>query len=252
MNIRSRIRETAEREAGTVPAEEVLIGLGYTAVKLADGRTGVAYTFRESAYAGCSVFAGVRPIAGKPVTDLLSFLDSADRIESALGLAAANAVANVTPSQALAGDVLDAVGLQDADRVGMVGFFGPLIPHLKSRVHSLEIFEENVDKSTDLLPAAEAVKRLPHCDLAFISATTIINDSVDDLLDAAQKCRHVIILGSSTPLLPEVFQETAVTCLSGIVVTDPSGIIRVIAEGGGTRFFKPFVQKWNIPLKESR
>lgn len=252
MNLRSRIRETVEREAGTIPAEEVLIGLGYTAVKLADGRTGVAYTFRENAVSGCSVFMGSRPLAGKPVTDLVRFLDSADRIEAAVGLAAANAAVNVTPPQALAGDVLDAVSLRDSDRVGMVGFFGPLIPHLKAKVHSLDIFEENVDKSTDLLPAAEALNRLPHCDLAIISATTIINHSIDNLLDAAQNCRHVIILGSSTPLLPQVFKETPVTCLSGIEITDPAGIMRVIAEGGGTRFFKPFARKWNISLRESR
>ncbi len=251
MTIGSRIREAVEREAGAIQAEQVLIGLGYTAVKLSDGRTGVAYTFRESAVSGCSVFMGIRPLAGKSLADLVSLLDSKDRIESAVGLAAANAAANATPQKALAGDVLDAVNLRASDRVGMVGFFGPLIPFIKSNVHSLEIFEENVDKSTDLLPANAALERLPHCDLAFISATTIINHSIDDLLEAARNCRHVIVLGSSTPLLPEAFQETPVTCLSGIVVKDPEGILQIIAEGGGTRFFKPFVQKWNIPIKES-
>ena len=251
MDIRRRIRETVEREVGKISAEEVRIGLGYTAVKLTDGRTGVAYTFRESIFNGCSVFTGIRPLAGQRVRELLKFLDSTDRIECAVGLAAANAAANVTPHRALSGDVLEAVHLQETDRAAMIGFFGPLIPFIKSKVHSLEIFEENPERSLDLLPKDEAVQRLPHCNVAFISATTIINDTIDNLLDAARNCRQVIILGSSTPLLPEVFRETPVTCLSGIVIKDPAGILQVIAEGGGTRFFKPFVQKWNISLKES-
>lgn len=251
MHIRKRIREAVERESVGISAEEVLIGLGYTAVKLTDGRTGVAYTFREAPFSGCSVFTGTRPLAGRPVTDLLKFLDSADRIESAVGLAAANAAVNVTPPQALAGDVLDAVNLQSSDRVAMIGFFGPLVPSIKSKAHSLEIFEESLEKASELLPASQAFQRLPHCDVALISATTIINDTIDGLLEAAQNCRHVVVLGSSTPLLPQAFDETPVTCLSGIVVTDPTGILQVIAEGGGTRFFKPFVQKWNIRLKES-
>ena len=39
------------------------------------------------------------------------------------------------------------------------------------------------------------------------------------------------------------------TCLSGITATDADGMLRVISEGGGTRFFKPFVIKWNVPLE---
>jgi uncharacterized protein (DUF4213/DUF364 family) len=159
---------------------------------------------------------------------------------------------NVTPPQALAGDVLDAVNLQGSDRVAMIGFFGPLVQPIKSKAHSLEIFEENLERASELSPASQAFQRLPHCDIAFISATTVINDTIDGLLEAAQNCRHVVVLGSSTPLLPQAFDETPVTCLSGIVVTDPTGILQVIAEGGGTRFFKPFVQKWNIRLKESQ
>lgn len=251
MNIRSRIRQNIERTAGHITAEDVRIGLGYTAVKLANGRTGVAYTFREPSFSGCSVFFGIRPLAGRPLSDLLAFLDSSDRIESAVGLAAANAAANVTPKHALPGDVLEGVQLLPSDRVAMIGFFGPLIPHLKERVHDLEIFEEDPDMDANTRPASEAPERLMRCNVAFITATTIVNNTIDALLDAARNCRAVVVLGSSTPLLPEVFGDTPVTCLSGIVVEDPAGMLQVVSEGGGTRFFKPFVKKWNVPVKES-
>jgi len=231
---------------------DVRIGLGYTAVRLEDGRTGVAYTFRDTVFSGCSVFRGLRPVAGKPATQLLDLIESQDKLESSLGLATANAMTNQAPDSAIAGDVLEATDILPTDSVGMVGFFGPLVPALEDRARLLEVFEEAPDIAAGLLPAAEAFRRLPECDVALITSTTIINNTVDALLEAASHCRAVVLLGSSTPLLPEAFQDTPVTCLSGIAVNDPAGILQVVSEGGGTRFFKPFVTKWNIPLKRDR
>ena len=71
-------RSTAQRlvanladAARKVTVADVRIGLGYTAVKLAGGRTGVAYTFRDQAQGGCSVFNGIRPLSGRAAADLL-------------------------------------------------------------------------------------------------------------------------------------------------------------------------------------
>ena len=85
--------------------------------------------------------------------------------------------------------------------------------------------------------------------MALITSTTIINDTVDELLEAARDCRELVLLGPSTPLIAEAFEGTAVTWLSGITVDDADGLLRVVSEGGGTRFFRPFVTKWNIPLR---
>jgi len=252
MNVRSKIRSLLQERCSNVLAADVRIGLGYTAVRLEDGRTGVAYTFRDDAVRGCSVFRRLRPVAGKSAARLLDLIESEDRLESSVGLATANAIANQASDSDIRGDVLEAIEILPVDRVGMVGFFGPLIPPLEDRVRLLEVFEEAPDIASGLLPAAEAFSRLPECDVALITSTTIINNTVDALLEAASHCRAVVLLGSSTTLLPEAFQETPVTCLSGIAVNDPAGILQVVSEGGGTRFFKPFVTKLNVPLKRDR
>ncbi|HTY22029.1 MAG TPA: DUF364 domain-containing protein [Desulfomonilaceae bacterium] len=251
MSVRRKIRSFLQEQCGNVLATDVRIGLGYTAVQLEDGRTGVAYTFRDTAFSGCSVFRGLRPVAGKPAAQLLDLIESQDKLESSLGLATANAVANQEPDSAIAGDVIEAIEILPSDRVGMVGFFGPLIPALEHRVRHLEIFEEAPDIVANLLPAAEALRRLPECDVALITSTTIINNTTDALLEAASHCREVVLLGSSTPLVPKAFQDTPVTCLSGMSVKDPAGILQVVSEGGGTRFFKPFATKWNIPVRSN-
>jgi hypothetical protein len=185
------------------------------------------------------------------VRELLKFLVSDNLTEASLGLAAANALANTTPPDALPGDVLHAVEILPSDRVGMVGFFGPLVPTLKESVMRLEVFESDDSIMSDLLNASEALNRLPYCDVTLITSTAIINNTIDALLEASVNCSETVLLGSSTPLLPEAFYDTAVTWLSGITVDDTAGILKVISEGGGTRFFKPFVTKWNLNLKRA-
>ena len=230
----------AAREATVA---EVRIGLGYTAVLLADGRAGVAYTFRDLARGGCSVFDGLRPLAPRPATDLLALLPSRDAIEAAVGLACANALANRAEVGALEGDVLERLEVGPDDDVAMVGSFGPLVEALRSRARSLTIFERVAEPSGLLRPEGEALAALPRCQVALITATSLINHTVDALLEAARSCREVVILGASTPLLPEAFAATCVTMLSGVVVKAPYEVLRVVSEGGGMRQFSPHVRK---------
>jgi len=221
---------------------EARIGLGYTAVVLEDGRTGVAYTFRDGLPDGCSVFRGLRPLAGRSAVELLALLESNVALEAGVGLACANALANCGGHGQLEGDVLEHLDLRREDRVGIVGRFGPLIDALPARVRSLTVYER-VDRPTGMLrPQEEALTDLPRCDVALVTATSIINRTVDGLLDAASSCREVALLGASTPLLPQVFAGR-VTLLSGVVVDDSRGVLQVVSEGGGMRQFGPYVRK---------
>ncbi len=231
------------------PVADVRIGLGYTGVRLAGGSTGVALSFSRDAGFGCTVFKGLRPLAGRNASELLSLLASSDPIEAAVGLACANALANRPRGEFVDGDVLEHLDLSPQDHVGMVGNFGPLVGPVKKRVRSLTVFEQIEEPQGSLRPAAEAAEMLPGCQVAMITATTIINHTVDRLLQACRQCRTVAVLGASTPLLPEVFTDTPVNLISGILVTDAPAVLRIVSEGGGMRFFKPHIRKVNLPLK---
>ena len=228
---------------------DVRIGLGYTAVLLDNGHMGVAYTFHWDPTRGCSAFKGLRPLAGRRALELLAMFESTDKIESAVALATSNALSNTLKEDCLKGDTLEYLDLHPDDRVGMIGYFAPLISVLRNKISSLMVFEQKEMPTHDVLPEEEVYGNLPHCQIAFITATSILNHTIDSILDAAQSCREVVLLGASTPLIPEVFKGTPVTVLSGVVVTRPEHIMRIVSEGGGMRFFKNNIQKVNIRLR---
>lgn len=248
-NTASRIAKIVREQDDGTRVSEVRIGLGYTAVVLEDRRAGVAYTFREEARGGCSVFRKLRPIAGRHTADLLALLPSDDPIEAAVGLACANALVNVGRPGLHEGDVLRHFELRSDDHVGMVGYFGPLVEILRERVGSLTVFEKASTPSRLTRPWVEAVDHLPRCQVALITATSIINHTVDRLLEAAADCREVVILGASTPLLEAAFFPNRVTLLSGVVVHDPEAILRIVSEGGGMRYFGPHVTKVSLRIE---
>jgi hypothetical protein len=239
----ARLMRCLESPARAAVVADVRLGLGYTAVRLRDGRTGLAFTFRDGASGGCSVFVGLRPLAGRGASDVLALLGSSDPLEAGVGLACANALANTAAPDLQPGDVLDRLALGPEDDVGMVGRFGPLVGPVRRRARSLTIFERVAEPAGELRPTAEAVVVLPTCSVALLTATSILNGTVDGLLEAASGCREVVLLGASTPLVAEAFAGRRVTWLSGVVVTDAEGVLRVVSEGGGMGQFGPHVRK---------
>jgi hypothetical protein len=227
---------------------DVRVGLGYSAVRLEDGNVGTAMTFQKDGLFGCSVFSGMRPLAGRNAMDLLELIGGQNSVESSVGLACANALANRPREDLREGDVLEHLELRAEDRVGMVGCFGPLIEPIRSRAGSLVIYERIPEPREGLRPTHEVSTGLPECTVAVVTATSLANNTIDEVLESAGACRRVVVLGASTPLCPEAFAHTPVSMLSGVVVTDPEGLLRVVSEGGGMRHFKGLIKKVNIEL----
>lgn len=227
-------------------AVDVRIGLGYTAVLLEEERLGLAYTFRTGLGSCCSAFHSERPLAGSPASDLLELLFSKDPLPAAVGLACANALANRPGADRLSGDVLEHLDIRPSDRVALVGDFRPLLGPLKSRAASLSVFD--LSSRDGVQPAEEAEQALRASQVALLTATALLNGTMDGLLRAASACREVAVLGASTPLLKQAFEGTCVTVLSGVLAREPQEILRVVSEGGGMRRFKGFVDKVSLSL----
>jgi uncharacterized protein len=245
------LTEEIHRQVLLIAAEhyamDVRVGLGYTAVLLEDGRCGLAYTLHENEYESCTVIAEAGTLAGRKASELISWMTQPDVTACAVGLATANALIDVPPG-AVESDILDLLPVGSQDTVGMIGYFGPLVELMRKRARDLHIFERKAVPDLGVLPDSAAEKLLPQCQIAIISATTLLNHTIDRLLDACKAAREIVILGPSTPFLPDVFNKHGVTILSGVQVIDGAKVLRVVSEAGGTRNFGKAIRKITLPV----
>ena len=223
-------------------ATDVRVGLGYTAVVLEDGRCGLAYTLHENEHESCTVIAEAGTLAGRKASELISWMTHSDVTACAVGLATANALIDI-PLGAAESDILDLLPVESEDAVGMIGYFGPLVGPIRKRARILHIFERKPIPDLGVLPDSAAGDLLPECQVVVLSATTLLNHTIDGLLDHCTAAREIAILGPSTPFLPGVLSKRGVTILSGVQVVDTPQVLRVVSEAGGTRKFGSAVRK---------
>lgn len=217
---------------------DVRIGLVYTSVRLDNGNTGVAWTGQKSS-GGCDQQLKAGTLVGRPAGELLHMLDVADNpLSKTIGLATANALTADIPHPATVTDeILELIDIQPSERVAMVGFFGPLVPRIRQIGCRLDIQELKTDKPGTIAPDAGR-SSLAACDIALITATSIVTDTMDEVLADLGNARAAVVLGPSSFMHPEVFSGTPVTHIAGARVRNPSAVERIVSEGGGTKILK--------------
>jgi hypothetical protein len=211
--------------------EDYVIGTGMTAVKLADGRVGVAHLFREELPGGCMIFDDLLP-SPVGVREFVKLAELYHPVTVSLALATVNAVYNYIQRQnETEEDIFSLARLTKDDVVGFVGDFRPLTESLKDKVKELMIFERMVDNR--YFPDWAAPWKIKECDVAIITGTTIMNKTLDTLLNSVNTDR-VFIFGPSTTLLPEVYPE-CVKAIGGTRIIDGNKAMNIASKAGGTK-----------------
>ncbi|PKL43986.1 MAG: hypothetical protein CVV41_09490 [Candidatus Riflebacteria bacterium HGW-Riflebacteria-1] len=236
MGIHQRLIECATPWAAGQQVKELRFGLGYSCVEMTDGRMGVAWT-PDQKTCSCTHLEAAGQIAGKSAADILNWLTSDNALERTAGLAVFNALNARKERLFTEGEAASLLKIQSSDHVVMIGYFAPVVPSIKATGCRFEVVELDPEKP-DVLSPEQGFKALAECDIAIITATTIINGTCDNLLAALKRNRAALILGPSTPMCPEAFAGTRVTQLSGSYVKDPEQVKVIISEGGGTRLLK--------------
>ena len=228
--------------------EEVRIGLGYVGVRLDEERMGLAALLLHDLPASCSVFPDAGKLAGSKAHFLLgNLIEGQNPLSKALGLAAANAVFDAAYGEDER-DSLAIMNLAPEDHVAMVGLFTPMVPKIERTGAKLTVIERNPARLA-VLDKKDSDRILKECTVAIITATALLNDTLEEALNGLESPRHVAILGPSTPLCPAIFHDTPVNHLGGARVRDTKKVMQIISEGGGTPAMRPYLRFVNLLVK---
>jgi uncharacterized protein len=245
MRLMQRLYEESLSLAAATTVTSLTVGLGYTAVATSDGGLGLSYTWVEDRERR-SYVNGYRDVEGEGALVLLERLSSDDPFQRSIGLATVNALHH-RRSRALADDTgsplspsLCLADVGPGTHVSMVGYFPPLVQSLPGLGVELDV----IDSSLGLGDPLEFRARLGSwTEVLIMTATTLLNDSAEELLLAAGPGVRSVVMGPSTPLVPAAFAHLPLTALAGIVICDATAVEKAVRHGAATPGMKPYVRK---------
>jgi uncharacterized protein (DUF4213/DUF364 family) len=165
--------------------------------------------------------------------ELSGLLRSHSPPEAAVGLAAANAMLgpaepNLTEEKALA--VLRQRGR--GKRVAMIGHF-PFVDELRATCGKLWVSERGINRQSDDLGEEAMDQLLPAADVVAVTATTVLNRTLPQVLRRVRPDAFLMMLGPSTPLTPRLF-DFGFDVLCGTVIDDPQSVLLAVSQGAVT------------------
>lgn len=241
----------------TLTVERTVMGLFFTGVKLNTGDGGLCFTPIKAIPEAvcCPSSARVMPASGKlEGRKALKFLDEmfgGNPLKKTLGIAVLNALSALcwkeqppeTYGIRTGVDAFDEIDLPADGFVVVVGALVPVIKALKERGGPFAILELDpstlkADELAFHVPPERAAEAVSRADLLVITGTTLINDTLEGLLEQRKPGAESIIVGPTASMLPDAFFRRGVGALGGVLVTDADRVLNVIAEAGsGYHFF---------------
>jgi len=182
-----------------------------------------------------------------PVDLALNF-GSKDEIENMLGLACLNAVCQEVMSSTCyyldnSSDSLGLLNVQKGDRIGMVGFFYPLLKRVEQSGAELVIIEKD-EKYIEKYPQFNVSmdgSRLADCNKVICTSTTVFNNTLDNVLSSCSGNAFISIIGPTAGYFPDPLFDRGVNVVGGTRVTDGDLFMDLIAAkkrwGPATRKF---------------
>jgi len=208
-----------------VPVKAVHTCVFWTAV--VSKHCGLSSTFRDE---GIPHDRGVREVGRltqKTALELAEYAKSDSLLEASIGMATINSLIDIEESSCVEKNAFEII-LEKAEgkNVAIVGHF-PWIMKLRERIKNLWVLEQKV-RAGDL-PASEADRILPQCEVVGITGTAFINHTLEGLLALCRKA-FVVLIGPTSPLSPVLFDH-GINAICGSKVIDTDQVIRSISEG---------------------
>ncbi len=277
METADHLRTVLGPEMDSIKVERAVIGLFFSGVKLSNGEGGICFTpVKEIPEAVCCPSSlRAMPECGKlierPVSEYIENLRKESPLQAALGIAVLNALSEtywkkVSPEAYFiiynADPVENSIIPDDAD-VTVIGALIPYIRLLKTRGRPFHILEKDTRtlKANELqyyCPPEKANECISKSDFLIITGTTLINDTLQDILKLARPEAEVILVWPTASMLPEAFFRRGVNKIGGIMVTNPDALLDTLMEAGsGYHFYgksaeRVVISRNKLPVMDKR
>ncbi|MBE0577564.1 MAG: hypothetical protein IH613_16920 [Desulfuromonadales bacterium] len=209
----------------------------FMAMALEGGAGGLSYVLLPDSSA--ADYRALNPLAfiGTHPERYAAAFGGSDPVHNMLGLAAINAICqhvmritDFTPG--IAADSLGLMNIEDGDRVGMVGFFPPLLKYLRGSNAELVIVEKNqqlIERYPNLHVTLD-VTALNRCNKVLCTSTTLLNDTLDEVLMHCTGAEHISVLGPTAGYFPDPLFARGVDVLGGRMIKDGMLLLQLVAE----------------------
>jgi uncharacterized protein (DUF4213/DUF364 family) len=162
---------------------------------------------------------------------------SDDPVKEMLSLAAINAICQhvMRETNFVVDDATDSMGLlsvSPGDRIGMVGFFFGLIKTINQAGAELVVIEKNEQfiQKYPHLPITLDTSKLSTCNKILCTSTTILNNSLDEILAHCASDAFVSIIGPTAGYFPDPLFARGVDVVGGRVVKNGEVFLKQLAE----------------------
>ncbi|MCY4005394.1 MAG: DUF364 domain-containing protein [Rhodobacteraceae bacterium] len=217
-------RKLADSVEDATTVDEVLVGLNWTIVR-AGPFVGIARSPQRGTGGARTVRQG-EPIAGRSLSCLAQWLCSLDPLRRSVGLAAVNAYWN-RPERGTVVSHKWGLAAFDPPGDGLVIIGG--FRQAQKRLFAARIVERE-PKDNDI-PEDESSVALQSARAVAITAQTLMNGSLEPLLNRVGQQAERLLVGPSAPVAPVVL-ESGIDRVSGLAITDGDAAASFIKETG--------------------
>ena len=209
----------------------------FMAIVLEGGATGISYVLLPDEK--IEAYNALQPeeFVGKDPKGFALEFGNQDTVKEMISMASVNAICQFVMKETTfqfdyVTDPLGLISVDKGDRIGMVGLFSGLIDTIKKAGAELVVIEKKdhlIQKYRDL-PITPDVADLATCNKILCTSTTVLNNSLDEVLSHCLPDAFVSVVGPTAGYFPDPLFACGVDVVGGRVVKDSKEFLQRLVQ----------------------